>query len=75
MDFKLSDDQQMIREAAADFAQEKLNTLSHEKEENEAASVALLREIGALGFLGMCLPEDHGGIGAGRHLQGKEDSL
>ena len=61
MDFDLTEDQQMLQEAARDFAQEQLAPRAAAVDAAEgfvAEQIALCRE---LGFLGMSVPESYGG--------------
>ena len=64
MDYGLTEDQQMIREAADVFADEQIKPQGEAIEYDTSRLAYLVRAAGKLGFLGMCLPEDIGGIGA-----------
>ena len=62
---QLSEEERMIAQAARDYAQDKLlprviNAYAHETTDPE-----IFREMGALGLLGVTLPEDYGAAGAG----------
>lgn len=59
----LSDDQRALQSVAARFAREILAP-GYQKRENELLDRDLVREMGAMGFLGADLPEDLGGLGA-----------
>jgi len=63
MDFELSEEQRMFKEAAAQFAQEKLFPKAAEFEEKEELPGELLAELANLGYFGMLLPEEYGGSG------------
>jgi glutaryl-CoA dehydrogenase len=59
----LSEDERMVRDSAHAFAQDKLMPRILEANRSEHFDPAILREMGAMGFLGPTLPEDHGGLG------------
>jgi alkylation response protein AidB-like acyl-CoA dehydrogenase len=60
----LTETQTMIRDAARDFAREKLAPFAAEWDRNKTFPSDALREMGELGFMGMQVPEDWGGSGA-----------
>ena len=59
----LTEQQEMIRESAARFAEERLAPNSRAWEAAGAVELEALREMGALGFMGMTVPEAYGGAG------------
>lgn len=61
----LTDTQEQIREAARDFAQERLAPGAAARDREHAFPRAELTEMGALGFLGMLVPEEWGGSDLG----------
>jgi len=63
MNFEPTETHRMIRETARKFAQEKLAPGSMERDEREEFPSAALKELGSLGFMGMMVPEQYGGIG------------
>lgn len=63
MNIDLTEDQQMIKELAAKFAQEQLKPQAAKFEEDEEIPPEILQELGSLGFMGMMVPEDLGGAG------------
>ena len=63
MNIDLTEDQQMIKELAAKFAQEQLKPQAAKFEEDEEIPKEILQELGSLGFMGMMVPEDLGGAG------------
>jgi len=63
MNFAFTETQQLIRETARKFAEEKLAPGSVERDENEIFPREALQELGALGFMGMMVPEEWGGAG------------
>ncbi len=61
MNFTLTDSQQEIQLRARAFAQTRVAPLSREMDERGAMPIELVREMGALGFLGGPLPKMFGG--------------
>lgn len=61
---QLSADERMIRDAAADFAQDKLAPRIQEAYLTEQADPSIFAEMGAAGLLGPTVPETYGGAGA-----------
>lgn len=61
----LSEAQTQIREMAREFAQTRLRPGAAERDRTHAFPRAELDEMGALGFLGMLLPEAYGGADLG----------
>ncbi len=60
----LTDAQIMIRDTARQFAQERLAPTAAERDRTGETPRDLLAEMGALGFMGMTIPEEWGGAGA-----------
>ncbi|MCJ7497953.1 MAG: acyl-CoA dehydrogenase [candidate division Zixibacteria bacterium] len=63
MDFEFNEDQKMIKEAAREFASEKLAPKAQEFDEKEELPKELYKELADLGYLGMLMPEEYGGSG------------
>ena len=63
MDFSLTEDQQMIREAARDFAQNVIAPVAAEFDESGEFPAETIRQAGELGFMGVEVPEEYGGAG------------
>ena len=59
----LTEQQEMIRESASRFAEQRLVPGSRSWEAAGAVDPAVLREMGELGFMGMTVPEAYGGAG------------
>ena len=59
----LTEQQEMIRESAARFAEERLAPNSRKWEAAGAVDPEVLREMGELGFMGMTVPETYAGAG------------
>src|SRR5690625_2528427 len=60
----LNEQQSLIRETARDFAQERLAPFAAEWDRESRFPAEALREMAALGFLGMTVPEAWEGAGA-----------
>jgi len=65
MNFALTEEQQMIQDMAAKFAQNEILTTLEEDEKNHKFRQDLVQEMGQLGFFGCCIPEEYGGNGMG----------
>jgi glutaryl-CoA dehydrogenase len=65
LDGELSEDERMVRDSARRYAQEKLFPRVLTAYREERFDREIMREMGALGFLGATLPESDGGAGLG----------
>lgn len=65
LDTQLTDDERMLRDGAAAFAQDKLQPRVIEAFRYEETDPEIFREMGEMGLLGSTIPEAYGGIGAG----------
>jgi len=63
LDQQLTDDERMVRDAAAAYAQDKLLPRVTEAFRSEHTDPAIFREMGELGLLGPTIPEQYGGAG------------
>ena len=63
LDLQLSEDERMVRDAAAAYARDKLAPRVLDAFRNEKTDPAIFREMGELGLLGMTIPEEYGGAG------------
>ena len=61
LDTQLTEDERMIRDAAAEYAQGRLMPRIHDAYRNETTDPAIFREMGELGLLGITIPEQYGG--------------
>lgn len=66
MDFELTEEQKMLREAIRDFAMKEIVPLVNEAEEKETFPIQLFPMMGDLGYLCVRYPEEYGGGGAGK---------
>ncbi|MBN2331796.1 MAG: acyl-CoA dehydrogenase family protein [Deltaproteobacteria bacterium] len=67
MDFALTEEQQMMRDAARRFAEERIRPTMEEDEKNHYYRKELVKEMAELGFFGCLAPEEYGGTEVG-HL-------
>ena len=63
MEDQLSEDERMMRDAARAYATEKLQPRIIAAYRDEATDPAIFREMGAMGLLGVTIPEQYGGLG------------
>jgi len=61
--FSLSDEHKMIQNAARDFAQKEILPIAAEFDESGEFPSATIKKMGALGFMGLEVPETYGGAG------------
>ena len=67
MDFDYSETQEMVAAAAKAFAHQHIAPHVRDWDEHQKFPVAVLKEAGALGFMGVLVPESLGGSGLGYH--------
>jgi glutaryl-CoA dehydrogenase len=65
LDDLLSDEERMIRDSARAYAQDKLQPRVIEAFREERTDPEIFAEMGELGMLGVTIPEEFGGLGAG----------
>ena len=61
---KLTEEQRMLRDVAHDFSREWLAPHAADRDREERFPAEAVAELGRLGFMGMLVPEEHGGAGA-----------
>ena len=61
LDTQLTEEERMIRDAAAEYAQGRLMPRILDAYRNETTDPAIFREMGELGLLGITIPEQYGG--------------
>ncbi|MEV7116856.1 acyl-CoA dehydrogenase family protein [Kitasatospora griseola] len=67
MDLELTEEQAAVRELAAGFADREIVPFAAAWDRAESIDLGIVKKLGALGFLGLTLPEEYGGSG-GDHL-------
>ena len=63
VDFKLTDDQRMIRDMVRDFAQSEIAPVATEIDRTGAFPVEILAKMSELGLMGLPIAEEYGGAG------------
>ena len=63
LETQLSEEERMVRDTAHDYAQEKLMPRVRDAFRHEKSDPAIFPEMGALGLLGLTLPNEYGGAG------------
>ena len=63
MQFELTEEHLMIRQAARDFAQTELKPGVIERDEHQKFPAEQIKKLGELGFLGMMVSPEYGGSG------------
>ncbi|MCM3112082.1 acyl-CoA dehydrogenase [Lederbergia lenta] len=63
MNFKLSEEHEMIRKMVRDFAEKEVAPTAAERDEEERFDMELFKKMAELGLTGVPWPEEYGGIG------------
>ena len=63
MDFELTEEQQMVRDVARQFADEKIKPMAAEIDREHMYPAEIVKELGGMGFMGVAVPEEFGGAG------------
>jgi len=61
MDFKLTEEQAMIRDTARDFAEKELKPIAAQIDQDAVFPEAVVKKMGELGLMGVYVPEEYGG--------------
>jgi glutaryl-CoA dehydrogenase len=61
---QLTEEERMLRDAARDYAQSRLQPRVVAAYREEATDPGIFREMGEMGLLGVTIPEEYGGLGA-----------
>jgi len=61
---QLSEEERMLRDGARAYAQERLQPRVTQAYREESTDPAIFAEMGAMGLLGVTVPEEYGGLGA-----------
>ena len=67
MDFRFTEEQEFIRQAAREFADSEIAPGAADRDQKAECPPELIKKMGELGFMGIAVPEEWGGAGAG-HL-------
>ncbi len=63
MDFELTEEHKLIRETARDFAAREVAPKAAELDKSGRWPTEIVKRLGELGFMGVAVPEEHGGAG------------
>jgi alkylation response protein AidB-like acyl-CoA dehydrogenase len=63
IDFSLTDEQELIREAARDFAQKEIRPVATDNDHEGKFDLDIVKGLAGMGFLGPIFPEEYGGRG------------
>lgn len=63
MDFHLSEEQKMLRDMVRDFVDKEIIPNIKEWDENHHFDMGILKRLGELDLMGVCIPEQYGGSG------------
>jgi alkylation response protein AidB-like acyl-CoA dehydrogenase len=61
--FPFTEEHEMIRQAARDFAQNEIAPVAAEFDESGEFPLETIKKMGEMGFMGIEVPEDYGGAG------------
>lgn len=64
MNFKLSEEHEMIRKMVRDFAENEVAPTAEERDEEERFDMDIFKKMAELGLTGIPWPEEYGGIGS-----------
>jgi alkylation response protein AidB-like acyl-CoA dehydrogenase len=59
----ITEEHEMIRQAAKDFAQKSIAPIAEHFDETGDFPIDTVRQMGELGFMGIIVPEEYGGVG------------
>lgn len=62
MDFRLTEEQEMLRQLVHNFAEKELKPRAHETDEQAELSREVIRKMAGLGLMGMTIPDEYGGM-------------
>jgi short-chain 2-methylacyl-CoA dehydrogenase len=63
MDFRLTEEQEALRESVRDFARDVVAPVIAEHYENHTFPYEIVRQMGTMGLFGLPFPEEYGGMG------------
>jgi alkylation response protein AidB-like acyl-CoA dehydrogenase len=64
MDFELSDDHELLRRTARDFAEGEVAPVAEQLDRTKSVPYEIIAKLGALNLMGIPFPEEYGGAGA-----------
>lgn len=65
MDFKPTENQEMIAQTVRDFAEKNIRPYLMDWDESQTFPIEVFKKLGDLGLMGVLVPEEYGGAGLG----------
>lgn len=65
MDFTFSPEHIALRRMVREFAENEVAPIAMELDREHKVPIEIMRELGEIGLLGVCFPQEYGGMGAG----------
>ncbi|PYT09741.1 MAG: acyl-CoA dehydrogenase, partial [Acidobacteria bacterium] len=65
MDFRLTEEQDLIRKTVREFAETEIAPKVQEYDEKQQFPLDIIKKLGEMGFLGIIFPAEYGGAGMG----------
>jgi len=65
LDFDVPEELQLLAKTVREFVDERLRPIEKQVEDEDKIPDAVMKEMAALGFFGLPIPEEYGGVGAG----------
>ncbi len=65
MDFTFSPEHQALRRMIREFAETEIAPIAAELDREHKVPLEIMRKLGEIGLLGVCFPQEYGGMGAG----------
>ena len=65
MDFRFTEEQELLRSAFADFAKEEIAPYAAKWDEEDYVPMGIVPKLGEMGIMGVFVPEEYGGAGLG----------
>ena len=63
MEFRLNEDQEMLRDMIREFAEKEIAPIAAELDEQERFPEEIIPQLGEMGVMGIPIPEEYGGTG------------
>ena len=67
MDFRLSEEQEIVRRTVREFAEGVIGQRVRELDEKQEFPRDIMKQLGEMGFLGVLIPPEYGGAGMSTH--------
>jgi len=65
MDFTFSPEHEALRRMIREFAEKEIAPIAAELDREHRVPLEIMRKLGEIGLLGVCFPQEYGGMGAG----------